>query len=97
MNIKTLPTLLLLSLFSISSLFGQSETKAPEAKALAFKMKTLTGKEVELSKYEGKVVMFVNVASKCGLTPQYEQLQELHEKYHDRGLEIVGVPFNQFG
>ena len=69
-----------------------------DAKALQFKMKTLDGKEVSLEKkYLGKVVMFVNVASKCGLTPQYEQLQQLHEKYADKGLAIVGVPCNQFG
>lgn len=69
-----------------------------KAKALQFKMKTLDGKEVSLEeKYLGKVVMFVNVASKCGLTPQYEQLQQLHEKYADKGLAIVGVPCNQFG
>jgi glutathione peroxidase len=67
------------------------------APALNFSMKTLDGKPVELSKYQGKVVLIVNVASECGLTPQYEQLQALHEKYHSQGLAIVGVPCNQFG
>ena len=61
-------------------------------------MKTLDGEEVDLAeKYAGKVVLLVNVASKCGLTPQYEQLQALHEEYADDGLAIVGVPSNQFG
>jgi len=61
-------------------------------------MKTLDGKDVNLAKkYDGKVVLLVNVASKCGLTPQYETLQSLHEKYADQGLAIVGVPSNQFG
>lgn len=65
--------------------------------ALNFEMKTLDGKEVNLAKkYEGKVVLLVNVASKCGLTPQYEELQELHEKFGKQGLAIVGVPCNQF-
>ena len=64
---------------------------------LNFKMKTLDGKEVELSKYQGKVVMFVNVATFCGNTPQYKQLQELHDKYAKDGLVIVGVPANEFG
>jgi glutathione peroxidase len=65
---------------------------------LNVKMKTLDGKEVDLGeKYKGKVVLLVNVASECGLTPQYEQLQALHEKYKDAGLAIVGVPCNQFG
>lgn len=64
--------------------------------ALDFTMNTLSGKEVPLSKYKGKVVMVVNVASKCGLTPQYEQLEALHEKYADKGLAIIGFPCNQF-
>lgn len=72
---------------------GEKET--PEA--LAFKMKTLDGKDVDLAKYQGKVVLFVNVASQCGLTPQYEQLQALHDKYGEKGLAVIGVPCNQFG
>jgi glutathione peroxidase len=64
---------------------------------LDFKMKSLSGKDVELSKYQGKVVMIVNVASRCGATPQYEQLQALHDKYKDKGLVILGFPSNQFG
>lgn len=60
-------------------------------------MQTLDGKDVNLAeKYAGKVVLLVNVASKCGLTPQYKQLQALHDKYADEGLAIVGVPCNQF-
>lgn len=65
--------------------------------ALNFKMKSLDGKDVQLSGYAGKVVVFVNTASRCGLTPQYEQLQKLHEKYSEKGLAIIGVPCNQFG
>lgn len=65
--------------------------------ALNFKMKTLAGEEVHLSKYKGKVVLLVNVASKCGLTPQYKELQALHEKYAEQGLAILGFPANEFG
>ena len=66
--------------------------------ALSFEMETLTGEPVHLGeKYAGKVVVFVNVASKCGYTPQYTGLQGLHEKYAEQGLAIVGVPCNQFG
>ena len=61
-------------------------------------MKTLDGQDVNLAdKYQGKVVLLVNVASKCGNTPQYKPLEGLHEKYADKGLAIVGVPCNQFG
>jgi glutathione peroxidase len=62
-----------------------------------FKMKSIDGKEVNLSEYKGKVLLIVNVASRCGLTPQYTQLQALHEKYADKGVVIIGVPCNQFG
>lgn len=61
------------------------------------KMKSLDGKEIDLSKYTGKVVLIVNVASKCGLTPQYEQLEALHEKLEGKGLAVLGFPCNQFG
>ena len=63
---------------------------------LSFTMKSLGGKDVDLSKYEGKVVLIVNVASKCGLTPQYEQLQALHENHAEDGLAVLGFPCNQF-
>ena len=62
-----------------------------------FKMKDIEGKEVELSEYKGKVLLVVNVASECGATPQYEQLQALQDKYSEKGLVVVGVPCNQFG
>ena len=63
---------------------------------LKFTMKSLNGEEVDLAKYDGRVVMIVNVASKCGYTSQYKQLQQLHEKYAERGLAILGFPCNQF-
>jgi len=66
------------------------------ASALNFQMKSLDGKPVDLSKYQGKVVLMVNVASKCGLTPQYTGLEKLHEKYADKGLAILGFPANEF-
>jgi len=70
---------------------------AKEGNVLSHKMKSLDGKEVDLQKYKGKVVLFVNVASECGYTKQYTGLQELHAKYQAKGLEVVGVPCNQFG
>src|SRR6201993_5189450 len=62
-----------------------------------FTFKSIDGKPVTLSEYHGKVLMLVNVASKCGFTPQYTALESLYEKYKDRGLVIVGIPANNFG
>lgn len=62
-----------------------------------FTVKSLEGGEVDLSKYKGKVLLVVNVASECGATPQYAQLQQLHEQYGDKGLVVMGFPCNQFG
>lgn len=72
------------------------ETK-PVPAVLSFTMNSLDGKPVELSKYAGKVVLIVNTASQCGYTPQYKQLQALHEKYANKGLAILGFPANDFG
>ncbi len=65
--------------------------------ALPTALTTLDGTPLDPSTLENKVVLFVNVASKCGLTPQYSGLVALHNEYSDRGLVIIGVPCNQFG
>ena len=87
--------------FAVASIFasfcGNTYAQENMKKIHDIKMKKLGGEEVELSHYKGKVMLVVNVASKCGLTPQYKQLQSLHEKYKDQGLAVVAFPCNQFG
>ena len=60
------------------------------------KVNLINGEELSLSQFKGKVLIIANTASKCGFTPQYEGLQKIYDKYHAAGLEILGVPCNQF-
>lgn len=60
-------------------------------------VKDIDGKDTALNAYKGKVLLIVNVASKCGLTPQYKALEALQQKYKDKGLTVLGFPCNQFG
>jgi glutathione peroxidase len=64
---------------------------------LDFQAKDINGTEVSLSKYQGKVLLIVNTASQCGLTPQYKGLEADYEKYKGQGLEVLGFPANEFG
>ncbi len=61
-----------------------------------FSAQAIDGSDVDLSTYEGKVVLVVNTASQCGFTPQYQGLQELHENYADKGFSVLGFPCDQF-
>ena len=72
-------------------------SKMPAAASpLDFKVKDIDGKDVNLADHKGKVVLIVNVASRCGLTPQYEGLEALYDKYKDKGLVVLGFPANNF-
>ena len=83
-------TSLIIPTFSSAQSMSDSET------IYQFEMTSLQGESVSLEEYKGKVVLVVNVASKCGLTPQYEDLQATYAKYKDEGLVILGFPANNF-
>ena len=82
----------LILLFSVAA----TAFAAPPKSIYDFTMNSIDGQPISLNSYKGKVVLLVNVASKCGFTPQYTGLEALYEKYKDRGLVIVGIPANNF-
>ena len=84
--------LLLILMFCVACAGLSAEPKS----IYDFTMKSIDGQQVSLGGYSGKVVLLVNVASKCGFTPQYEALEKVYESYKDRGLVIVGIPANNF-
>jgi glutathione peroxidase len=70
--------------------------KEPTASLYDIKINSLSGDAIDLNEFKGKKILFVNVASECGFTPQYAELQELYDSYQDR-LVVIGLPCNQFG
>jgi glutathione peroxidase len=81
----------------MATLFSKSQpSEVKETSIYDIKINGLNGKPIELSDFKGKYILFVNVASKCGFTPQYKGLQELYDSYQDK-LVVVGLPCNQFG
>jgi glutathione peroxidase len=88
---------LLLLVIAIWGTVAPAQEKEGSMKTIYdFKMKDIEGKDVSLAEFKGKVVMIVNVASRCGFTPQYAGLQKLYETYGDRGFVILGFPANNF-
>ncbi len=90
-------TLLLAGVVAAAVSAAAADAADDKPAALNFTMKSIKGDDVNLADYKGKVLLVVNVASKCGLTPQYEELESLHEKYGQKGLAVLGFPCNQFG
>jgi len=90
-------TLAVACLCAVCGVAGAAEEKAKPANALAFTMKDIDGKDVDLNTYKGKVIMMVNVASKCGNTKQYTPLEAIYKKYKEEGLVILAFPANNFG
>jgi glutathione peroxidase len=95
MKINFIFALLITGLIGASLSVAGEKTKQSRS-PLDFHMLSIDGEDVDLAQYKGKVVLFVNVASKCGNTPQYAALQEIYEKYKDRGFVILGFPANNF-
>ncbi len=80
-----------------SSVSDKNNTTKNMKSIYDFEMISIDGQKVSLSEYKGKVMLIVNVASKCGLTPQYVDLQEFYEEYKDKGVVVLGFPANNFG
>ena len=87
---------LTLILIMISTLSARSQKEEGDTTIYQFKVQSLDGEEFDFSTLKGKKIMVVNTASKCGLTPQYKQLQAIYEKYNDKDFVIVGFPANNF-
>ena len=75
-----------------------NKTMSDNSKTLFdFKINSINGGELDLSSFKGKTILLVNVASKCGFTNQYDDLQNLYDNFKDKGLIVIGIPTNQFG
>ena len=84
--------IILMSIFNLKSVFANYDKIFFD-----FKIKSISGDEINLSEYKGKTVLLVNVASRCGFTKQYDDLQKIWETYKNKGFVVIGMPSNQFG
>jgi len=93
MKKSLMAVILIFSVFAVLGMVWAVETN----NVYGFKVRTIEGKPTTLGQYKGKILLIVNVASKCGFTPQYAGLEKIYLKYKERGLVILGFPCNQFG
>lgn len=93
MRFGNIGALLVLGLFGLAAPVARADQASP----LSGEMKRIDGTPVDLAGYKGKVVLVVNVASRCGATPQYQGLQKLYDTYKDKGFVVLGFPANDFG
>ena len=93
---KKYKTPLTMSIVLLSFLLNGQKQSVPEKSIYSYAINSIDGKKINLSDYKGKKILFVNVASECGFTKQYADLQALHEKFQGK-LVIIGLPCNQFG
>ena len=91
-NFKLLIIIVLISMFNLKSVFAKYDKVFFD-----FKLKSISGDEINLSDYKGKTVLFVNVASRCGFTKQYDDLQKIWDTYKNKDFVVIGMPSNQFG
>ena len=87
----------LLLLIALMTLFSSNVLSNYDKLAYDFNFKDLDGTDLKLNEYKGKVIIVINVASKCGFTKQYEDMQKVWEKYQSKGIIMLGVPSNDFG
>ena len=93
---KQIIKLAFVALLALAGNAAKAQTQDTMATIYDFKALASNGKEIDFKQFEGKVLLIVNTASKCGFTPQFDGLEALNEKYRDRGLVVIGFPCNQF-
>ena len=96
MKALKITAILLIFTFVIQSCAQEKKNNIKPTNMYDIKINSLTGEKIDLNQFKGKKILFVNVASECGFTPQYKDLQKLHEIYKDK-LVVIGLPCNQFG